>query len=89
MIFGHLVGLKLPDICLTVRKKPQKTSHRKLVPTGDRMRARCMTGAHAIACSLAVDQMGKHRLKLLNEQRKVYNLTKQLIWNRDVPIKNT
>ena len=40
MIFGNLVGLKLPDIRLTGEEKPKKkTSPRKLVPTGDRTRA--------------------------------------------------
>ena len=55
MIFGDLVGLNLPDIRLTVRKNPKKTSPRKVVPTGDRTRARCMTGAHATACPTVVD----------------------------------
>ena len=55
MIFGDLVGLKLPDICLTGEKNPGKISPRKLVPTGDRTRARCVTDAHATACSTAVD----------------------------------
>ena len=55
MIFGDLVGLKLPDICLTGEEKPRKTSPRKLVLTGDRTRARCMTSAHATTCSTAVD----------------------------------
>ena len=54
MIFGDLVGLKLPDV-LQVKKNPEKTSPGKLVPTGDRTRARCVTGAHATACSSAVD----------------------------------
>ena len=49
MIFGDLGGLKLPDICLTGEGKPQKTSPRKLVPTGDRTLARCVTGALATA----------------------------------------
>ena len=34
MAFGDLVGLKLPDIRLTVEENPEKTSPRKLVPTG-------------------------------------------------------
>ena len=55
MIFGGLVGLKLPDICLTSEKNPEKTSPRKLVPTRDRTRTRCETGARATACSTAVD----------------------------------
>ena len=56
MIFGNLGGLKLPDICLTGEEKPRKkTSPRKPVPTGDRTRARCVTGARATAWSTAVD----------------------------------
>ena len=35
-------GLKLPDICLTGEEKPRKNSLRKLVPTRDRTRARCV-----------------------------------------------
>ena len=45
MIFGDL---KLPDICLTGEEKPRKNITRKLVPTGDRTRARCVTGAHML-----------------------------------------
>ena len=56
MIFGDLVGLKLPDICLTGEENPDKTLPRKPVPTGDRTRARCVTSAHATTCSTAVDQ---------------------------------
>ena len=37
-------------------KTPKKTSPRKLVPTGDRTRARCVTSAHATTCSTAVDR---------------------------------
>ena len=55
MIFGDLGGLKLPEFVLQVRKNPEKTSPRKLVPTGDRTRARYVTGAHATICSTAVD----------------------------------
>ena len=55
MIFGDLGGLKFSDICLTDEKKTRKTSPRKLVPTGDRTRARCVTGAHATTRSTAVD----------------------------------
>ena len=54
MIFGYLVGLKFPDICLTGEQKPRKNSSSKLVLTGDRTRARCVTGAYATACSTAV-----------------------------------
>ena len=45
MIFGDLRGPKLPDICLAGEKKTRKTSSRELIPTGDRARARCVTGA--------------------------------------------
>ena len=58
MIFGDHVGLKLPDIRLTGEENPEKTSPRKLVPTGNRTRARCVTGAHATTCSTAVDRIG-------------------------------
>ena len=51
MIFGDL---KDPDICLTGEKKnPEKISPRKLVPIGDRTRARCVAGAHATALPTA------------------------------------
>ena len=35
MIFGDLGGLKFPDICLKGEENSEKTSPRKLVPTGD------------------------------------------------------
>ena len=37
---------------LQVRKNPEKTSPRKLVLTGDRTRARCVTGTHATAVDI-------------------------------------
>ena len=55
VIFGDLGGLKLTDICVTGEQKPRKTSPRKPVPTGDRTRARCVTGAQAAAWYTAVD----------------------------------
>ena len=55
MIFGDLMGLKLPDIRLTGEENPDKTSPSKLVPTGDRTWARCVTSAHATTCSTAVN----------------------------------
>ena len=54
MIFGELVGLKLPDICLRSEEKPRIKSPRKLVPIGYLTRARCVTGEHVTACSTAV-----------------------------------
>ena len=60
MIFGDLGGLKLPDICLTGDEKPRKNSPRKLVSTGDRTRARCVTGAHVTALPTAVDLLFAH-----------------------------
>ena len=62
MIFGDLVGLKLPDIYLTGEEKTsEKTSPRKLVPTGDRTRAHYVTGAHAAALPTAVDMTEKNK----------------------------
>ena len=55
MVFRDIGGLKLPDICLTDEEKPEKTSPRKLVLTGDQTQARCMTGAHATTWPTAVD----------------------------------
>ena len=52
MIFGEPWGLKLHDICLTGEEKPKK-----LVPTGDRTRAHCVTGAQATTWPTAVDQL--------------------------------
>ena len=54
MILGDLMGLKLPDICLTGEEKRRKTPPRKLIPTGDLTRARCVTGVHATACPTAI-----------------------------------
>ena len=54
MIFGDLGGLKLPDVQLTGEENLEKTSPRKLVPTRNRTRARCVTGAHATACPTAL-----------------------------------
>ena len=47
---GDLVGLKLPDICLTGEEKPRKNLTQETWP----YRARCVTGAHVTACSTAV-----------------------------------
>ena len=59
MIFGDLVGLKLfLTFVLQVRKNPEKISPKKLVPNEARTRARFVTGAHATACSIAVDKHG-------------------------------
>ena len=55
MIFGDLVGLKLPWHSSYRWGKTPKKPPRKLVPTGDRTRARCVTSAHATTCSTAVD----------------------------------
>ena len=65
MTFGDLVGLNLPDICLTGEEKPRKTSPWKLVPTGDRTRARCVTDAHAAACSTVVDKLKVNTYKTI------------------------
>ena len=56
MVFGELVDLELPNNCLTGEENPEKTSQRKAIPTGDRIRTHCVTGSHATACSTAIDQ---------------------------------
>ena len=48
MIFGDLCG---PEVSWHLSYRWGKTSRRKPVPTGDRTRARWVTGAHASACS--------------------------------------
>ena len=42
MIFGDLVGLKHPDLFYSWGKTTNKNSPRKLVPTGNRTRSRCV-----------------------------------------------
>ena len=54
MIFGDFGGLKLPDMSCRRGKTPKKPP-KKLVPTGDRTRSRCVKGAHATTCPAAVD----------------------------------
>ena len=71
MIFGDHEGLNLPDICLTDEDKPRKTSPRKLLPTGDRTRVRCVTGAHATAWPTEVDVSGESLGILQTKFRKV------------------
>ena len=55
MMFGDLVGLKLPDIHLTDEENPKKIAPRKLVPTGNRTRARYVASARATTFSTGVD----------------------------------
>ena len=57
MIFGNFGSLKFPEICLTSEENPEKISPRKLVPIGDRTRARCVTSSHDTTCSTAVDSI--------------------------------
>ena len=65
IIFGDFGDLKLPDICLTGEEKPKKkNSLRKLVPSGHRTRARCVTGAHATAWPTAEDH-GKREISAI------------------------
>ena len=65
MLIADIGGLELPDICLTCEEKPRKTLPRKLVPTGDRTRARCVTGAHATAWPTAVDKIAVKTFHIL------------------------
>ena len=55
MIFRDLVGLKFQDIVLQARKNLEKNFTQKPLPARDRIRAHCVTGAHAAACSTTVD----------------------------------
>ena len=57
---GNRVGLKLPDIRLTGEEKPQKNPQPGNLSRPDRTRVRCMTDAHATACSSAVDKLKYH-----------------------------
>ena len=62
---------------LQVRKNPEKTSHRKRVPTGDQTRARCVPGAHATACFTAVVSFNKNDfISYYVESYKVFTLLK-------------
>ena len=51
-------------------KIPKITSPRKPVPTGDRTRDRCLTGAHTTACSTAVDSLNGLMVKILSFHHK-------------------
>ena len=67
MIFGDIVGVKLPDICLTDEENLVKAHPGNLSRPGDRTRACYVTGTHAIACSTAVDEVhvGLQHIKTL------------------------
>ena len=52
MMFGDLVGLKLPDICLTGEEKPHPGN---LSRPGTQ--ARCVTSTHATTYPTAVDNI--------------------------------
>ena len=71
MIFGELGGLKVSDICLTGEEKPRKTSSRKTVPTGIRIRARCVAGAHPTACPTPMDDLFRSFKVCLDAKERV------------------
>ena len=54
--------------------KNRKTSPKKLVPNGNRSRARCVTGAHATACSTAVDPLNYYPKKIECKNIQTINL---------------
>ena len=68
-VFGDLVGLKLPDICLTGEKKSRKNLAQETCPYPGWTRVRCVTGAHPTACSTVVDQ-------ILTLNMEIWNSTK-------------
>ena len=56
MIFGDLVGLKLPDICLTGEENPRKNlTHETCTDRGSNP-GPLRDGARATTCSTAVDE---------------------------------
>ena len=57
---------------LTCEGKKTKSSPRKPVPTGNRTRARCVTGAHATAYPTAVDKMRKILLGSFQKHVQLY-----------------
>ena len=61
MIFGDLVGLKLPDICLTGEEKSRKKLAQETYLDHGSNLARCVTGVYASACSTAVDVLKKFK----------------------------
>ena len=78
-MFGDLGGLKLPDICLTGEgETPKQTSPRKPVPTGDRTRARCVTGGHAAAQRWTPTSQALHLIHLVNRPWDTGNTRVQL-----------
>ena len=83
MIFRDVVGLKLPDICLTGEQIPEKTSPRKLVPTGDRTRVRCVTGARMIPPA------PQRRTQRTDYEEKFYVVFRQYSWVQNIRSKIT
>ena len=73
MIFGDLVDLKFPDICVTRKEKHRKNLTQETCPDRESIRARCLTDAHATACSTAVDIYW-------NRERRVIGISGSPIW---------
>ena len=69
-------------------KTPKKTSPRKLVPTGDRTRARCVTSAHATTCSTAVDGL-MELIDTINRHNCVYWANETTIIIEDKKVNNS
>ena len=55
MIFGDIVGLKLPDNRLTGEEKPRKNLIQETWPDQGSNQGPLLTSAHATTCSTAVD----------------------------------
>ena len=73
MIFGDLGGLKLPEICLTGEENLRKKNlTQETFSTGDRTRARCVTGAHATAWTTAVDNMFGENVRIVRENAEIF-----------------
>ena len=67
MIFGDLVGLKLPDIRVTGEEKPRKNLTQETCSD----RARCVTSAHATTCSTAVEKRERERGREGRREREI------------------
>ena len=65
---GALGAYSFLTFALQERKNPEETSPKKLVSTGDRTLARCVTSAHATTSPTAVDR------NLLNLQPNKINI---------------
>ena len=83
MIFGDLVVLKHPGICLTGQENPENPGN--FFRPGFETGARCVTDGHAFSCSTAVDKI--HRLHNRNrEPPKIKSRILDAIWPKKLKL---